>query len=110
MSNNVGLQEWFIKLKKMKKTSGKTSQQISDETNIPKSTIDKLFSGQTKEPYLNSTRAIVNCLGYTLDDLVENKNTDALEITEHEQSIILAYRSRTDMQKAVDILLKSNLR
>lgn len=60
---------WFEKLKQMKKKSGKTSQQISDETGIPKSTIDKLFSGKTKEPYLSSTRDIVHCLGYTLDDL-----------------------------------------
>lgn len=60
---------WLDRLKQMKKISGKTSQQISDETSIPKSTIDKLFSGQTKEPYLSSTKAIVHCMGFTLDDL-----------------------------------------
>lgn len=63
---------WLDKLKQMKKISGKTSQQIADETNIPKSTIDKLFSGQTKEPYLSSTKAIVHCMGFTLDDLDDN--------------------------------------
>lgn len=60
---------WLDKLKAMKKASKKTSQQISDETGIPKSTIDKLFSGKTKEPYLSSTRLIVHSMGYTLDDL-----------------------------------------
>ena len=60
---------WLEKLKQMKKISGKTSKQISEETNISKSTIDKLFSGQTKEPYLSSTKAIVHCMGFTLDDL-----------------------------------------
>lgn len=61
--------QWLTKLKEMKKKSGKTSKDISEATGIPKSTIDKLFSGQTKEPYLSSIRAIVHYLGYTLDDL-----------------------------------------
>ena len=60
---------WLDKLKEMKKKSGKTSKEISKETGISKSTIDKLFSGQTKEPYLQSTRLIVHAMGFTLDDL-----------------------------------------
>lgn len=63
--------EWLKKLREMKKESGKTSKEISEATGIPKSTIDKLFSGQTKEPYLSSVRAVVHYLGYTLDDLEE---------------------------------------
>ena len=35
---------WLESLKKMKKISGKTSKQISEETGISKSTIDKLFA------------------------------------------------------------------
>lgn len=96
---------WLDNLKKMKKLSGKTSQQISAETNIPKSTIDKLFSGQTKEPYLNSTKAIVHCLGYTLDDLVEAKDNSLIELTDEEQQLILAYRANPNMQEAVKKLL-----
>lgn len=71
--------DWLKKLKEMKKQSGKTSKEISEATGIPKSTIDKLFSGQTKEPYLSSVRAIVHYLGYTLDDLEEQpiKNAPA---------------------------------
>lgn len=82
---------WLNKLKQMKKISGKTSQQISNETNIPKSTIDKLFSGQTKEPYLSSTRAIVHCMGFTLDDL---DNTPSLKIpcNENEMKLLNNYR------------------
>ena len=77
---------WLDKLKQMKKISGKTSKQIADETNIPKSTIDKLFSGQTKEPYLSSTRAIVHCMGFTLDDL---DNTVQLNIPYNKDETIL---------------------
>lgn len=65
---------WLDILKQMKKESGKTSQKISDETGISKSTIDKLFIGRTKDPSLSQIRAIVHCLGYTLDDLTEKSN------------------------------------
>ena len=34
---------WLEKLKEMKRLSGKTSQQISDETNIPKKFDDFLY-------------------------------------------------------------------
>ena len=75
--------DWLKRLKEMKKQSGKTSKDISEATGIPKSTIDKLFSGQTKEPYLSSVRAIVHYLGYTLDDLEEQqKNAPAAERSE----------------------------
>lgn len=60
---------WLDVLRNMKKESGKTSQTISEETGIPKSTIDKLLTGRTKDPALSMVRSIVHCLGYTLDDL-----------------------------------------
>lgn len=96
---------WLENLKRMKKLSGKTSKQISAETNIPKSTIDKLFSGQTKEPYLNSTKSIVHCLGYTLDDLVEFEKHQLFDLTKEEHDIVIAYRANPNMQEAVKKLL-----
>lgn len=99
--------EWLKKLKEMKKQSGKTSKDISEATGIPKSTIDKLFSGQTKEPYLSSVRAIVHYLGYTLDDL-EDPPIKQSDITKHEKKLISAYRKKKSMQQAVDTLLGIN--
>lgn len=64
---------WLDTLRNMKKSSGKTSQMISEETGIPKSTIDKLLIGRTKDPALSMVRSIVHCLGYTLDDLDDTK-------------------------------------
>lgn len=88
---------WLEALKKMKKISGKTSKQISEETNIPKSTIDKLFAGQTKEPYLVSTRAIVHCMGFTLDDLYDFDNSQSY--TQEEKTIINNYRNLNEKGK-----------
>lgn len=88
---------WLEALKKMKKFSGKTSKQISEETNIPKSTIDKLFAGQTKEPYLVSTRAIVHSMGFTLDDLYDFDNSQSY--TQEEKTIINNYRNLNEKGK-----------
>lgn len=88
---------WLEALKKMKKISGKTSKQISEETNISKSTIDKLFAGQTKEPYLVSTRAIVHCMGFTLDDLYDFENSQSY--TQEEKTIINNYRNLNEKGK-----------
>lgn len=88
---------WLEALKKMKKISGKTSKQISEETNIPKSTIDKLFAGQTKEPYLVSTRAIVHCMGFTLDDLYDFENSQSY--TQEEKTIVNNYRNLNEKGK-----------
>lgn len=88
---------WLESLKKMKKISGKTSKQISEETGISKSTIDKLFAGQTKEPFLTSTKAIVHSMGFTLDDLYDLNNSQ--NYTKDEILIIDNYRSLNNQGK-----------
>lgn len=89
---------WLEKLKQMKKQSKKTSQQLADETGIPKSTIDKLFSGKTKEPYLQSTRLIVHAMGFTLDDLDDNEtNNKTIDI--NKETLIKNYEILNEIGK-----------
>ena len=100
---------WLDVLKKMKKMSGMTSQQISDETGEPKSTIDKLFSGNTKEPRLTLVMHVVHCMGFSLDELDENRS-DTILLSEHEKKIIRAYRQRPEMQDAINTLLNIEIK
>ena len=81
---------WLDKLKEMKKESRKTSQQLADETGIPKSTIDKLFSGKTKEPYLQSTRLLVHAMGYTLDDLDDLDDSFDQKVTDIQKEQLIS--------------------
>ena len=92
---------WLDRLKEMKKQSKKTSKEISECTGIPKSTIDKLFAGQTKEPFLSSVRLIVHCLGYTLDDL-----DDETEYYNNPQITIQALIRATMINKSYYIITK----
>lgn len=66
---------WFNALVELKKKSGKTLKQISEESKVPLGTLNKLFSGQTKDPKLETVQAVVHTLGYTLDDLDDSQST-----------------------------------
>lgn len=111
--------DWLFKLNQMKKESGKTTEEISVISGIPKGTLNKLFAGQTKDPQLGTVRAVVHCLGHTLDDLddsekikksPESNDSDSREIQEEEVYLILKKTfselnidvgSLTERQKAV---------
>lgn len=95
--------EWLNVLNRMKKDSGMTTEEISKLSGIPKGTLNKLFAGQTKDPQLNTMRAVVHSLGFTLDDLApENENSPAPanaetgELNEQEQTLIHNYRALND--------------
>ena len=76
---------WLTNLNRMKKNCGKTTEQISIESGISKGTLNKIFAGQTKDPQYTTLKAIVNCLGYTIDDLDDEQKISSesnLEDTE----------------------------
>lgn len=94
---------WYIRLCELKKQSKKTSDEIALESGIPKGTLNKLFAGQTKDPQLSTIKAVVHCLGHTLDDLDETikkspelteANSPALD--NDTQQLVEQYRSLTD--------------
>ena len=68
---------WFNTLISLKKQSGKTLKQISDDSGVPLGTLNKLFAGQTKDPKLETIKSVVHSLGFTLDDLYEKENAPA---------------------------------
>lgn len=65
---------WLEVLNEMKRKSGKTTEQISLESGIPRGTLNKLFAGQTKDPGYSTISAVVHTLGFTVDDLDTQKN------------------------------------
>ena len=61
---------WLDNLKELKKSKGMTSAQIADATKIPESTIKRIFSGDTTDPYVTTIHRIVVALGGSLDDIL----------------------------------------
>lgn len=65
---------WLDRLKEMKKNSGMTTSEISQQSGIPEPTLEKLFAGATKEPKLETMKQLVHFLGYSLDDLYKENS------------------------------------
>lgn len=91
---------WLERLIAIKKASGKTLKQISFESGVPIGTLNKLFAGQTKDPKLDTVRAVVHALGYTLDDLTVDstlntkKSPGVAEATPREDRITIEESNR----------------
>ena len=60
---------WLDNLKELKKNKGMTCKQIADVTKIPESTIKRIFSGDTDNPYVDTVRRIAIALDSTLDEI-----------------------------------------
>jgi transcriptional regulator with XRE-family HTH domain len=61
---------WLDNLKELKKSKGMTSAQIANATKLPESTIKRIFSGDTTDPYVTTIHRIVVALGGSLDDIL----------------------------------------
>lgn len=60
---------WLDNLKVMKDESGLSTREIAARSNLPEPTLEKIFSGATKDPKLTTIQQLVHFLGHTLDDL-----------------------------------------
>lgn len=65
---------WLDNLKELKQAKGMTSKQIADATKIPESTIKRIFSGDTSDPYVTTIHRIVITLGGSLDHIFADTN------------------------------------
>lgn len=82
---------WLDALKAMKTHSGLTTREISVGSGIPEPTLEKIFSGATKEPKLPTMMQLVHFLGFTLDDLDDScieKSPANLSIDEARERVI----------------------
>lgn len=58
---------WLDNLRELKKNKGMTTKQIANATKIPESTIKRIFSGDTDNPYVDTIRRIAIALDSSLD-------------------------------------------
>ena len=108
---------WLDNLKELKKSKGMTLTQIADATKIPESTIKRIFSGDTDNPYVDTVRRIADALGTTLDNIfAETKVVLATEtlveikenanVVEAERDLILV---ENDMLKTKNAALTTEI-
>ena len=88
---------WLEKLREFKKESNLTYKEISERSSIALTTVEKLFSGRTRDPKLNMISDIVRVLGHSGAELIEGAN-DAP--TPDETEMIKQMRSLDNLGRA----------
>lgn len=74
-------------LKKAKKARKITLQQISDLSHIPKRTVDKIFSGATENPRVDTLEAIAKALGLS-EEKEKKPVANIYELTEKDMELL----------------------
>ena len=62
------------KIAELKKKKGLTNEELSTLSGVPKGTIDKILSGVTKDPKLETLKAIARVLECSLDDFIDSSD------------------------------------
>lgn len=84
---------WIDKFNEMRRSSGMSLDELSSKSGIPKGTLSKITSGITKAPALETMRALVYAMGYTLDDLADDVPAGRDSFTDAEKTLIKKYRT-----------------
>jgi transcriptional regulator with XRE-family HTH domain len=91
---------WLDNLKELKKMKGMSAKQIAEQTKLPERTVNRIFSGDTDNPYVDTLHRIVTVLGGSLDDILADSKvmvaTESLaeikenaDVVEAERDLIL---------------------
>ena len=92
---------WLDRLKELKKKTGMSVKQIADATKLPERTVNRIFSGDTDNPYVDTLHRIVTTLGGSLDDILADTKVvvgdadlvtlqDQVEVVTAERELIVA--------------------
>lgn len=115
---------WLHNLQELKKRSGKTTKQLAIETKLPERTLNRIFTGETEHPQIDTLYLVVTALGGTLNDIFADTNVvvatetlvevkESAEVIEAERDLVLAelemLRAKTAAQEAEILLLKERL-
>lgn len=83
----------LARLKAIKKSSNMTNEELSKASSVPLGTINKIFSGDTKEPKLPAFMAIASALGTSVDYLVYGiSSVKGKQLTTEEEQLVTDYR------------------
>ncbi|MBO4423818.1 MAG: helix-turn-helix domain-containing protein [Clostridia bacterium] len=72
--------EWYDRVKELKKQNHVNTQQLSDISGVPLGTLNKLLSGQTGKPKLDTLEKIASALGTTVKYLCEGEEDGGFSV------------------------------
>ena len=101
---------WLDNLKELKKAKGMTVKQIADATQIPESTIKRIFAGDTDNPYVDTVRRIAIALDSSLDEIfAETKVVVATETLAEVQENAVAVEAEKEVIEIKNDMLEAKI-
>lgn len=101
---------WLDNLKELKRMTGMSTKQIADKTQLPERTVNRIFSGDTDNPYVDTLHRIVTAMGGSLDDILADTKvvvaTEKLVEVKETADVIEAER---DLVQAENDMLKAKV-
>lgn len=91
------------RIRRYRKISGLTQKQLAEEINVTKSRVSNWEQGINR-PDADIIGSLCKALNVSPSDLLDVHLTDD-ELNMHEKQVIKAYRNKTELQHAVDVLL-----
>ncbi|WP_312432716.1 helix-turn-helix domain-containing protein [Lacrimispora sp.] len=93
------------KIHEYKKKLGLTSAELSEISGVSLGTLNKILSGATKDPKLETLKAIARVLGLSLDDFDDNSQKIINEPTYDDiQSLIASNVKKFTLEQKQDII------
>lgn len=101
---------WLDNLKELKKSKGWTCKQIANATKIPESTIKRIFSGDTDNPYVDTVRRIAIALDSSLDEIfAETKVVVATKTLAEVQENAVAVEAEKEVVEIKNDMLEAKI-
>ena len=92
-----------LRIRQFRETKRLTQKQLADSIGVTNSRVSNWEQG-TNRPDVDKLADICRALSISPSELLDVR-LDSDEFTNHERNLVLAYRAKLGMQKAVDTLL-----
>lgn len=106
----VNLQAVLERIKLKKKFLKLTNEDLASKADLPKGTLSKILSGETKDPKVTTLVAIADALDVSVNFLVYGKEASSQDVVlmDNEQNHIKKYRALDERgQRTVDTVLNN---
>ena len=90
------------KLRQLKKKSHMTNQQIAEKSNIPESTVARIFSGKTPNPTIATVISMARAMGGTVADLLDEEDKKVAEYNLTDNPELMKQESNIENETAED--------
>ena len=116
---------WLENIKELKKKTGMSNKQIGDKANLPEKTVNRILTGDTDHPRIDTLVLIVDALGGKMSEIFADTNVvvateeslveikETAEVVEAENNVVSAKNDMLEAKVAAltmeNELLKSEL-